>query len=321
MNKLRIIYFGTPDFAVPPLDALVLEKNFELIGVITQPDKKTGRKQVVSPPPVKLAALSHGIEVFQPEKISFFADSEKGKSLFERDIDAIIVAAYSQILPKKVLAAPKLGCLNIHASLLPKYRGASPIQAAIMNGDTYTGVTIMLMDAGLDTGPVLSQNMISIEPDDTANSLSNRLSEAGAELIVITLKKLAKGEVDPEPQNESLATYVRMLKKADGKIDWKSSSDEIERFIRAMYPWPIAYTEIEYNQRTVRIEILKASVLESATNINVLAKSPGSLVKINDLLIAFCGKGFLNIERLKPEGKREMSAREFINGYGKLLLN
>jgi methionyl-tRNA formyltransferase len=318
-QKLRCIFIGTPDFAVPSLMALCKDDRFEVAAVINQPDKIVGRKQELTPPAVKIAAIDCGLEVFQPARLSPFADSDEGKSLFNSGIDLIVVAAYAQILPKKVLASPRLGCLNVHASLLPAYRGAAPIQAAIMNGDHETGISIMLMDAGLDTGPILSQAKLAISPDDTSGSLFKKLAALGANELIKTAVDFSLGKIKYMPQDESRASYARALKKSDGLIDWSGSAEEIERKVRAMDPWPGAYAQVE----SKKLKVKKVNKVNLDGQVKYIVKKPGEIFMNDGKMCIQCGKDALEIERVQLEGKKEMSAEEFMRGHkefiGKIL--
>ena len=238
---MKVVFMGTPDFSVGTLEALV-EAGYEITGVVTQPDKPKGRGKQMMPTPVKEAAEKHGLPVYQPRRVR---DAEAIEEIRKMEPDVIVVVAFGQIIPKEILDMPKYGCINVHASLLPAYRGAAPIQWAVMNGDEVSGVTIMKMDEGLDTGDMLTKVEVPLAADETGGSLFDKLAAAGAKLLVETLPKLEKGEVTPEKQPEiSTTEYARMIKKEDGKIDWTKSAVEIERQIRAMSPWPSACTKV-----------------------------------------------------------------------------
>ena len=253
---MKVVFMGTPDFSVGTLEALV-EAGYEITGVVTQPDKPKGRGKQMMPTPVKEAAEKHGLPVYQPRRVR---DAEAIEEIRKMEPDVIVVVAFGQIIPKEILDMPKYGCINVHASLLPAYRGAAPIQWAVMNGDEVSGVTIMKMDEGLDTGDMLTKVEVPLAADETGGSLFDKLAAAGAKLLVETLPRLEKGEVTPEKQPEiSTTEYARMIKKEDGKIDWTKSAVEIERQIRAMSPWPSAFTFI--NGKTLKV--WKASVLKT----------------------------------------------------------
>ncbi|MFA6171851.1 MAG: methionyl-tRNA formyltransferase [Patescibacteria group bacterium] len=298
---IKTVFAGTPDFAAPFLKALFQADNFEVAAVITQPDKPAGRRRELKKPPVKILAEELGLPVYQPEKIS-------GASHLIRGIDLLVVAAYGQIIPKELLLLPKYGCVNVHASLLPKYRGASPIQAAILNGDSETGITIMKMGAGLDTGPILGQNIVSIEAAETTGTLFSKLVSAGLDVFVPILEKYVRGEIMPEAQDDRRASYVRTLKKSDGQIDWKKSAVDIERMVRAYSPWPGAFTKAD--GKKFKISAAEIGILEPK---NLMI--PGEIFLINGRLGVKCGQGALVISKIQPEGKKEMAAEEFVNGH------
>lgn len=292
---------GTPDFAVPSLKKLV-EKGYDVKLVITQPDKPAGRGKKLTPPPVKVAAKELGIPVYQPERVK---DNEelRGK-LLSINPDLIVVAAYGKILPEWLLNIPKYGTINVHASLLPRYRGASPIQWALLNGEEETGVTIMKVIPELDAGDIISQRRVKIEREDNAKTLHDKLAEVGAELLVETIPLYVSGKLKPVPQNEEEATYCPQIKKEMGEIDWTRSSREIFNQIRAFTPWPSAYTTF----RGKRVKILKAEPVEGSGK-------PGEVIEAGRELIVATGKGALRVERLRPEGRKEISGEEFVRGY------
>lgn len=295
---MRIIYMGTPDFAVKPLEALY-QAGYEIVGVFTQPDKKKGRKQELTPPEVKVCAENMGLPVYQPDSLK----TDEAFSLIQSLApDAIVVAAYGKILPKNILDYPKLGCINIHASLLPRYRGAAPIQWVVINGEKETGVTIMRMDEGIDTGDIIFTRSIPIEEDDTALSMFEKLSDLGALMIVDAMDKIEKGEYSLTPQDESLAGYSPMIRKEMGEIDWKRSSDEIHHLVRGMYDWPIAYTRL--SGKTLKIYKSRRSSLSG---------SPGEIVSLDPFTVA-CGEGSIQILELQLEGKKRMDASSFLIG-------
>ncbi len=309
-KKIRCVFIGTPSFAVPPLRALINDEQFDIMAIVTQPDKKVGRKQVITPPPVKVEAEKYNIPVYQPEKIGDLTFKIK-----ELRPDLIVVVAYAQIIPENILNIPKYGVINIHGSLLPKYRGASCVQAAILNGDAETGVTIMKMDKGLDTGPILAQSPINISSDDTAGSLYEKLSELGAKTLPSCLKKYIAGEIKPRPQDDSRSGYVGLLKKQDGKIDWRKPAIEIERFIRAMTPWPSAFASLKIKNNYINIKIIRVEYEPLKRNKHKI----GELFLRNGGLAVQCYKDALIIKRLQLEGKKEMTAEEFLRGYKNLV--
>lgn len=299
---MRIVFMGTPDFSVPALEALA-EGGHELIAVVTQPDKPKGRGKAVLMTPVKEKAIELGIPVYQPVKVK-----EEGfiEMLEEMKPDAIVVAAFGQILPKRLLDIPEYGCINIHASLLPKYRGAAPIQWAVINGEKETGITTMMMSAGLDTGDMLEKVVIPIEPDETGGSLHDKLSAAGGPLILSTLKKAEEGTLIRTPQTEEGTCYAKMLTKSLGDIDWNQDAQSIERLIRGLNPWPSAYTFL--NGKTLKI--WQAQVLEEEYE-----GVPGQVIKAaKGGLLVKTGKGTLQITSLQLEGKKRMDTDAFLRG-------
>lgn len=296
----RIIFMGTPDFAVPILEALVVHHT--VTAVVTQPDRPAGRRDEMKPPPVKTVAQNHGIPVFQPEKIRRKAAIEELRSFEIPDI--YVVAAFGQILPQSVLDIPQYGAVNVHASLLPRWRGAAPIQAAIRAGDSETGVTIMKMDAGLDTGPMLSRRSLPIASHDTAQTLHDKLSFMGAALLVETLPLYLSGQLTPEQQNGGQATYAPQIDKSEGLIDWTHSADEIERLVRAFTPWPGTYTI--WNGTILKI--LQGSVAAGQ-------HEPGK-VAIHDGQIAIGTGGRLFLPKeVQLAGRKRVLIDDFVRGY------
>lgn len=295
---------GTPDFSVPVLQAII-EKGHEVAAVATQPDKPKGRGKQVHKTPVKIEAEKHGIEVLQPEKVKDPGFIETVRSLSP---DVAVVVAFGQILPKELLDLPKHGCINVHASLLPALRGAGPIQWAIINGDKMSGVTTMQMDTGLDTGDMLMKTAVPIEKDETGGSLHDKLSAAGAALLVETLDALEAGTLTRTPQDDAVSTYAPMLDKKLGSIDWRKQADAIERLVRGLNPWPSAYTRLAGKL----LKIWKAS---AATQESPLAE-PGTVLSAESGAIRIqCGSGVLEILELQLEGKKRMTASEFLRGY------
>ena len=295
---MRIVFFGTPSFAVPSLDALV-RAGHEVAAVVTQPDKRKGRSHALSPPPVKEMALDRGMKVMQPTKIRdpLFIGALK-------DIlpELIAVVAYGKIIPIDILHIPRRGCVNVHASLLPKYRGAAPVPWAIIRGEEKTGITTMLMDAGLDTGDILLQDEIDIRHDDTAETLSKRLADTGASLLIDTLKKLEDGSLKPTPQT-GVPSYAPPLKKQDGRIDWNSDAEDIYNFVRGMYPWPCAYCYLKNERiRITRVRVVKGTGIA------------GRIEDAGEQLIIGTGKELISIIELQPEGKKLMTAQDFLRG-------
>lgn len=298
-DLLRIIYFGTPEFSIKPLRSL-LNSEHEVLAVVTQPDRKKGRGKKIALSPVKLEAQRAGLEILQPYKVKDPAFIDEIRTL---NPAVIVVVAYGQILPLEILKIPEFGCINIHASILPKYRGAAPINWAIVYGEGKTGVTTMLMDEGMDTGPILLQEETEIRADDTASSLSVRLSGTGAGLLLKTLEKLEQGSLEQISQSGN-ASYAPVLKKADGLIKWSKSAPELCNFINGMNPWPGAYGFIEGK----RVKILKAISVEGSEEPGVINR-----VGVDELLVG-TGRGLLSIEALQPSGKPEMAVRAFIQG-------
>ncbi|MBI5237390.1 MAG: methionyl-tRNA formyltransferase [Deltaproteobacteria bacterium] len=304
-NNAKVIFMGTPEFALPSLDALI-HAGFDVLAVVTQPDKPKGRGRAVEASPVKKRAVALGIPVHEPARVREPSFIDAIKALAP---DFIVVVAYGKILPKALLALPKIGCVNAHASLLPKYRGASPINRAIINGDKETGVCAMLMDEGMDTGPVLLCEKTPIGDDETAEALSKRLSEIGASLIVQTLERMLEGRLRPRAQSGNDATYALPLKKEEGLIDWNKGAQEVKNLVRGLEPRPGAYT----HWKGVLIKIHRAQVAENSGSDN---GSPGAVVGAQGGFIRVkCGSGVLNILELQPESKRRMSASDFIKGY------
>lgn len=299
---MKLIFAGTPDFAVPSLQAL-LAANLDIAAVYTQPDRPAGRGKKIKPGPVKAAALEANIPVLQPIN---FKDSTDIEALAAFKPDAMIVVAYGLILPKPVLEIPRLGCLNVHASLLPRWRGAAPIQRAIEAGDKKTGITIMQMDAGLDTGNILSKKEVDISIDKNAGDLHDELAAVGGKLLVDTLLQLDAGECKSIPQNNDLATYAKKLEKSEAAIDWQQYADLITRKIKAFNPWPMANT----NWQGKRIRVWDAVTCKQDDAI------PGTILSANSNGIKVAtGEGCVNILRLQPEGGKPLSAKDFLNGH------
>lgn len=304
---MRIVFMGTPDFAVPTLKTLA-ESEHEVVAVYTQPDKPKGRGHAMQFTPVKEAALDYDIPVYQPEKVR---NAECIDEIRSHKPDAIIVVAYGQILPKELLNIPKFGCINVHASLLPKYRGAAPIQFAILGGETVTGVTAMFMDVELDTGDMLKKVEVPMDPEETGGSLHDKLCVLGGPLVLDVLKELEEGTAVREPQNQALATYCKKLDKSMGKLDFSKSAVELERLIRGLNPWPCAYTTLDGKL----LKLWKASVIEN-TGKQYEDASCGAVVKVDkDGLHVKTAKGILVITELQLEGKKRMAVDDFLRGY------
>lgn len=300
---MKIVFMGTPDFAVGALEALV-EAGHEVVAVVTQPDKPKGRGKEMQKTPVKECALKYNIEVFQPVKIK---QKEAVEVLRGYGADLFVVAAFGQILSKEILEMPKFGCVNIHASLLPKYRGAAPIQWAILDGEKETGVTIMQMNEGLDTGDMLTKVFVPIENTDTGESLFDKLADAGAKLLIETIPQIEAGTLKPQPQDDTLSTYAKMIKKEMGLIDWKKEAVVLERLVRGMNSWPSAYT---YFQKKT-LKVWEAAVEAGEGNV-----PPGTVVEVTKNSIKVqTGKGLLVLKQIQLEGKKRMDVGAFLLGY------
>ena len=302
---MKTVFMGTPDFAVPPLHALI-EAGYEVAAVVTQPDKPKGRGKTLLPTPVKEEALMHEIPVYQPQKVR--NNQEFLETLKEINPDIIIVAAFGQIIPKEVLDLPKYGCINIHASLLPKYRGAAPIQQAVIDGEKESGVTIMQMGEGLDTGDMISKIIIPLAPEETGGSLFGKLAQAGAELLIKTLPSIEQGTAERVKQPEESPTpYASMITKQMGLMDFNRSAEELERLVRGLNPWPSAYTD--WNGKVMKI--WEAKVLDENTD-----AIPGTIVKVEkDGFSVQTGDGLLKVLVLQIPGKKRMEADAFLRGY------
>lgn len=298
---MKIVFMGTPDFAVPSLNALSISKK-DIAAVVTQPDKPSGRGKKLTPPPVKTVALNSGIRVLQPERIK---DEAFVNTIKEINPDVIVVAAYGKILPAKILHLPKYGCINVHASLLPKYRGAAPINWAIINGEKETGITIMQMDEGLDTGGILLQKGIEITKEDTAGTLSNKLSKIGAGLLIEGLSAIEKGGIKAIPQDNSKSSYAPMLKKEDGQIDWTKGAEDIYNMVRGMDPWPGAFTYYKG-------ELWKVwKVRHGDTG----KGRPGEILTADKDRIDVVSKdSVISILEIQPANKKRMPVSDFLRG-------
>lgn len=301
---MKLIFMGTPDFSVGTLEALIAAGH-EITLVVSQPDKPKGRGHELAPTPVKETALKHGLKVFQPKRLK---DPETIKTLEETPADAIVVIAFGQIVPASILHMKKYGCINVHGSLLPKYRGAAPIQWAVIDGERESGVTIMQMDEGLDTGDMLLKGSVVLDEKETSGSLFNKLSALGASLCVEALEKLEKGELTPEKQGESPTEYARMLTKEMGELDFSRDAVTLERLIRGFNPWPSAYTRL--GDKTLKI--WAADVCEKQEP----ESQPGTVTEVakQDFTVA-CGEGALKITELQLQGKKRMDAAAFLRGY------
>jgi methionyl-tRNA formyltransferase len=316
---MRIVFIGTGEIGVPTLEAL-LTSGHQLVGVVTQPDKPVGRAQLVEAPPIKTAITRSGglqsaagystagkpslHEILQPARIK---DPKAIEEIRALKPDAIVVMAYGQILPREVLEIPKVACLNLHASLLPRWRGAAPLQAAVASGDRETGITVMYMDEGLDTGDILLQRSIDIRPDDTGGSLHDRLAKIAPQALLESLELLAKGRAPRIPQDNALASLAPKLNREHGRIDWSTPAEVIERKIRAFNPWPGAFTTISTNG-THNLKIFSATIVD-------LQGKPGEILRSEKELIIAAGDGALSLHEVQLEGKRRMSAPEFLRGH------
>jgi len=298
---VRIVFMGTPEFAVPSLYSLI--ETQEVVGVVTQPDRPAGRGRQLTPPPVKVVAQEAGIQVYQPKSLR---SEEAAGPMREWAPELIVVAAFGQILRPHVLALPKHGCLNVHASLLPRWRGAAPIQHAILAGDEKTGISLMGMDEGLDTGPVYAQRAMTIGPQDTAADLHDRLAELGAELLAERLDEIVAGDLTAQVQDDSLATYAPLIKKEDGAIDWTRPAAEIDRQIRAMTPWPGAFSSWQGH----RLKILEAA---PAGDVQA-AGAPGQVVESDDGAVVATGQGAIRLNCVQLAGKKATPIQEFLHG-------
>lgn len=301
MTGMRIVFMGTPEFACPTLRTLI-ERGEQVVAVVTQPDRPKGRGQQTLPPPVKVVAEQHGIPVLQPVKVRLPESIEEIRGL---NPDLIVVIAFGQILPKALLDIPKYGCINVHASLLPRYRGAAPLNWCIINGETETGVTTMMMDVGLDTGDMLLKRSTPIGADEDTQSLHDRMSQLGAELLAETLDRLARGELVPEKQDDALTCYAPMMKKEDGLIDWSRDAQAIKNQVRGMTPWPGAYSFLDE-------KLLKVFRVQTASG----SGAPGEILSLGrDGIEVACGTGSLVLAELQLEGKKRLSAGDFLAGY------
>ena len=302
---MKIVYMGTPDFAVPPLAALV-ENGYEVAAVVTQPDKPKGRGKTLLPTPVKEEAMKHNIPVYQPLKVR---DPEFVEILQKLEPDMIVVAAFGQIIPKTVLDIPKYGCLNIHASLLPKYRGAAPIQQAVIDGEKESGVTIMQMDVGLDTGDIISQAVVPLAEDETGGSLFDKLSEEGASLLIKTIPSIVDETATYTKQPEESPTpYATMISKKMGLMDFTKSATELERLVRGLNPWPSAYTFL--NGKTLKVWKCAAERTECGK------AAPGAIMNVDKAGIhVACGRDALVLKEVQLEGKKRMPVDAFLRGY------
>lgn len=300
---MRALFMGTPDFAATILEK-VIQAGHELIGVVTQPDKQKGRKQELSCSPVKELALQHGLSVYQPVKVK---DAEFLQMIESLKPEIILVAAFGQILPRTLLDIPSYGCINVHASLLPKYRGAAPIQYSIIDGEQETGVTIMHMDVGIDTGDIILQKSIPITKEETGGSLFDKLAELGGDLLIEAMQQLENNTALRIPQENEKATYVKMIDKEMGKIDFTQPAEKLECLIRGLNPWPSAFTQLDGKT----LKLWQAEVVHKEAK-----AEPGEVIEVNkDSIAVMTGEGILLIKELQLEGKKRMSADAFLRGY------
>lgn len=299
---MRVVFMGTPDFAVDCLDILV-EKGHEVVGVFSQPDKPQGRKQIMTPPAVKARALELGLDVYQPVS---FKDGNAADLLEKLAPELIVVVAYGKLIPQRVLDIPKYGCVNVHASLLPKLRGAAPIQWSVINGEKETGVTTMQLDAGLDTGDILLVKKTDILPDETSGELFDRLKVLGADLLIETMEAIENGTLNPVKQDDSQSTYASMLDKSLSPVDWSKSAQQVHDHIRGLEPWPVATTVI--NEKIVK--------LYGSRLAGNYSKQAGEVVKADNEFIVCCGDGnAVSITQLQAQGKNKLNAADFLRGF------
>lgn len=295
---MRIVFMGTPDFAVPSLEAL-LKRGHEIVAVYTQPDKPKGRGHKLLSPPVKELAMQHGIPVYQPVSLRKEEAIEELRAL---QPELIVVAAYGKILPVAVLEIPPRGCINVHGSLLPKYRGAAPIQWAVLNGDAVSGVTIQQMGEGIDTGDILAKAETEIGADETSGELFDRLMVIGAELLIKTIDKL--DSIVPEPQDEALATHAAMLSKEMGVVDWMKTAQEVHNLVRGLNPWPVAVCTVEGK----RMKIFRTQIIEARGK-------PGVLTNLNGEMTVFCGENAVQLAEIQPENGKRMRGSDYLRGH------
>ena len=305
---MRIVFIGAGEIGVPTLQALLRSSEHQLTGVFTHPDKPVGRAQRIEPTPIKRALAGSKVPILQPARVK---DRQAIEEIRALQPDAIVVIAYGQILPREVLEVPRVACLNLHASLLPRWRGAAPIQAAIAADDPETGITVMYMAEGLDTGDILLQRRIDILPTDTGGSLHDRLALIAPETLLDALQMLAEGDAPRIPQDNALATYAPKLTRDNGKIDWSEPAEIIERTIRAFNPWPGAFTEIA-SPGVRKLKIFSAAIVD-------LNGKPGEFLRSEKELVIAAGKGALSLGEVQLEGKRRMDAAEFLRGHASIL--
>lgn len=306
-KTIRVVFMGTPDFAVPGLSALLADPAFEIVGVFTQPDRPVGRKQIITPSPIKKLATSHNITVFQPDKIK-----SEAETIAQLKPDFIVVIAYGQIIPASILALPTYGGINVHGSLLPRYRGAACLSAPILNGDKETGLTIMQMEAGLDTGPIFTHAKIALEDNENLASLHDRLSQLSAKILPATLKDIASGRLQSQAQDNDLASYVPTLKKEDGHIDWQKKAIDIKRMVLAFNPWPGTFSQLEKTNILKILEVDQEILLENSHR-------PGELFRHKNGLAVQSGQDSLVILKLQIAGGLPLTAKDFLAGNSNLV--
>ena len=298
---LKIVFAGTPDFAAAHLQAL-LDSEHQVIAVYSQPDRPSGRGRKLTPSPVKALALEHDLPVFQPKSLK---NEEAQAELAELKADVMVVVAYGLLLPKAVLETPSLGCINVHGSVLPRWRGAAPIQRALMAGDHETGITIMQMDEGLDTGDMLLKATCPIESDDTSQSLHDKLIEVGKPLLVAAMNQMAAGEISAEPQDDQVANYAQKLSKAEGELDWQQPADQLHRLVRGFLPWPVAQMHLAEE----KVRIWQASFVGTNSD-----ETPGTVLEVNKSgLLVQCGSGQLRLEKLQLPGGKPLAIADLLN--------
>ncbi len=303
VGKIKLVFMGTPDFAVPSLQACIDSDVTDVVGVVTQPDRPAGRGNRLKPPPVKVAAEMADIPVFQPKSLRKYESAEQ---IREWAPDLIVVTAFGQILRPHVLDLPRLGCVNVHASLLPRWRGAAPIQAALLGGDAQTGVTLMQMDVGLDTGDMLFVEAFDIDPAETASTLHDKLAQMGYDMLLKHLPAIAADDIRPVQQPDEGVTYAPKIEKSDGEIDWSQSADMIERRHRAMTPWPGSFTE--WDGKNLKIKGMSKMAIDHP------AKPAGTVLRIEDDIVVVTGDGLIRLDEIQLEGKKRTEPLNFING-------
>ena len=303
----KIIFFGTPDFAAVILKALI-DSDYDIAAVFTQPDKKVGRKQEVAISPVKDLALKNKIEIFQPQNLRDIKFVEEIKKI---NPDLFVVAAYGKILPKEILEIPKFGAINVHGSLLPKYRGASPVQCAILAGEKETGITLMRMNEKMDEGDILVQKKIKIEKNDTTDTLMKKMAELGSKMAVGSIPDLISWKIKPARQDHSKATYCKPVKKEEGRVDWNNTAEEIYRKWRAYFPWPGIFSDLKIRNQQKRLKLLKIEIVPNSET----GEKPGKIVKYNQETAVQAKKGLVILKKIQLEGKKEMDVNEFLRGF------